>query len=96
MAPIMNVVADRQGLAAGDIIYSFAGVTAASEGGIQAIGQVVARSEGVSVPRLTAADMPQRSLTLLALRGSDRKMLQLTPRSGWGGRGLLGCHILPA
>lgn len=28
---------------------------------------------------------------------SRRQELQLTltPRSGWGGRGLLGCHILP-
>lgn len=22
-------------------------------------------------------------------------MLQIVPRPGWGGRGLLGCHIVP-
>ncbi|CAK9781111.1 hypothetical protein CC85DRAFT_135051 [Cutaneotrichosporon oleaginosum] len=68
------------GLEAGDIIYSFSGITAPA--GIQAIGAVVQRSEG-------------QSLTLLVLRGAERKMLRLTPRT-WSGRGLLGCHILPA
>ncbi|BEI85476.1 hypothetical protein CcaverHIS002_0508770 [Cutaneotrichosporon cavernicola] len=70
------------GLTPGDIIYSFSGITAASEGGMQAIGAVVQRSEG-------------QTLTLLVLRGNERKMLHLTPRA-WSGRGLLGCHILPA
>ncbi|BEJ16326.1 hypothetical protein CspHIS471_0509310 [Cutaneotrichosporon sp. HIS471] len=70
------------GLAPGDIIYSFSGITAATEGGMQAIGAVVQRSEG-------------QTLTLLVLRGNERKMLRLTPRA-WSGRGLLGCHILPA
>lgn len=32
------------------------------------------------------------------LDGSDRRQelqLTLTPRRNWGGRGMLGCHILP-
>ncbi|KAL1411426.1 putative 26S proteasome regulatory subunit [Vanrija albida] len=70
------------GLQARDAIYSFSGITAASAGGLQAIGPVVARSEG-------------SPLTLLVLRGEERKLIRLTPRSGWGGRGLLGCHIVP-
>ncbi|GMK55261.1 hypothetical protein CspeluHIS016_0203170 [Cutaneotrichosporon spelunceum] len=70
------------GLAAGDVVYSFSGITAATPGGMQAIGPVVQRSEG-------------RRLTLLVLRGNERRMLYLTPRT-WSGRGLLGCHILPA
>jgi 26S proteasome non-ATPase regulatory subunit 9 len=70
------------GLGAGDTIYSFSGITADSPGGFQAVGGVVARSEG-------------QALTLLVLRSGERRLLRLTPRSGWGGRGMLGCHILP-
>ncbi|WOO81170.1 26S proteasome non-ATPase regulatory subunit 9 [Vanrija pseudolonga] len=84
---LVNSVADNSpaaaaGLQARDVIYSFSGITAASPGGMQAIGPVVARSEG-------------SPLTLLVQRGNERKLIRLTPRSGWGGRGLLGCHIVP-
>jgi hypothetical protein len=41
--------ADNKGLQAGDMIYSFAGVT--SEQGLQAIGALVQRSEDVRPPR---------------------------------------------
>ncbi|WVW83992.1 hypothetical protein I302_106017 [Kwoniella bestiolae CBS 10118] len=74
--------ASQAGLQPNDLIYDFAGVTHLSPGGIQAIGSVVSRSEGVS-------------LKLLVLRGEQRITLHLTPRNGWGGRGSLGCHILP-
>ncbi|WWC89227.1 uncharacterized protein L201_004145 [Kwoniella dendrophila CBS 6074] len=74
--------ASQAGLQANDQIYDFAGVTHLSQGGIQAIGSVVSRSEGVS-------------LKLLVLRADQRITLYLTPRNGWGGRGSLGCHILP-
>ncbi|KAK6910004.1 26S proteasome non-ATPase regulatory subunit 9 [Kwoniella mangroviensis CBS 8886] len=74
--------ASQAGLQPDDLIYDFAGVTHTSQGGIQAIGAVVSRSEGVS-------------LKLLILRGDQRVTLHLTPRNGWGGRGSLGCHILP-
>ncbi|RSH86894.1 putative 26S proteasome regulatory subunit [Apiotrichum porosum] len=70
------------GLEASDLIYSFSGITASNANAMQAIGSTVAASEG-------------QPLTLLVTRASERKMLRLTPRSGWGGRGLLGCHILP-
>ncbi|WWD17211.1 hypothetical protein CI109_101649 [Kwoniella shandongensis] len=70
------------GLRPADLIYSFEGVTADSPGGIQAIGSVVARSEGTT-------------LAILVLRQEERVTLSLTPRNGWGGRGMLGCHILP-
>ncbi|RSH87240.1 putative 26S proteasome regulatory subunit [Saitozyma podzolica] len=71
------------GLNAGDYILDFAGVTA--PGGLQDIGALVQRSE-------------MTPLRLVVSRGSEaqRVVLTLTPRSGWGGRGLLGCHILPA
>jgi len=84
----VNSVADGSpaataGLLARDLVYSFAGVTVASEGGLQAIGAVVSRSEGTP-------------LELLVMRGEGRIRMSLTPRNGWGGRGSLGCHILPA
>ncbi|KAL7421885.1 putative 26S proteasome regulatory subunit [Cryptotrichosporon argae] len=78
-----NSPAEAAGLQAGDLIHSFAGVTASSSGGLQAIGAAVSRSEG-------------SSLNLLVVRAGERIQLQLTPRNGWGGRGSLGCHILPA
>lgn len=28
-------------------------------------------------------------------RGDQELELNLVPRSGWGGRGLLGCHLVP-
>ncbi|WWC62072.1 uncharacterized protein I303_104662 [Kwoniella dejecticola CBS 10117] len=76
--------ASQAGLQTNDMIYDFAGVTHTSQGGIQAIGTVVSRSEG-------------ESLRLLVLRGGgeERITLSLIPRTGWGGRGSLGCHILP-
>ncbi|WWC94269.1 hypothetical protein V866_001110 [Kwoniella sp. B9012] len=74
--------ASQAGLQPDDLIHDFAGVTHTSQGGIQAIGVVVSRSEGVS-------------LKLLVVRGDQRVTLHLTPRNGWGGRGSLGCHILP-
>ncbi|WVQ80734.1 hypothetical protein IAT38_002839 [Cryptococcus sp. DSM 104549] len=75
--------AAEAGLRAQDMIYSFAGVTSASSGGLQSIGAKVVQSEGVALP-------------LLVLRGQERVRLSLTPRNGWGGRGSLGCHIVPA
>ncbi|WVF71259.1 hypothetical protein IAT40_006062 [Kwoniella sp. CBS 6097] len=78
--------ASQAGLRAEDLIYDFAGVNHTTSGGIQAIGGLVNRSEGTS-------------LTLLVLRPTpsepERITLHLIPRSGWGGRGMLGCHILP-
>ncbi|KIJ54540.1 hypothetical protein M422DRAFT_24488 [Sphaerobolus stellatus SS14] len=37
----------------------------------------------------------EKTVELVVLRNQTRKTLQLTPRKGWGGRGLLGCHIVP-
>ncbi|KAE8537930.1 hypothetical protein D1P53_005991 [Cryptococcus gattii VGV] len=79
----VNSPASVAGLKAQDMIYSFAGIDHTSPGGLQAIGAAVAQSEGTPLP-------------LLVMRGQERLQLTLTPQSGWGGRGLIGCHILPA
>lgn len=36
-----------------------------------------------------------REIDVIVLRGEERVGIRLTPRSGWGGRGMLGCHLLP-
>ncbi|KAF6757332.1 hypothetical protein DFP72DRAFT_890887 [Ephemerocybe angulata] len=36
-----------------------------------------------------------RPISITVLRSGESKVLSLTPRKGWGGRGLLGCHIVP-
>ncbi|WVQ99611.1 hypothetical protein IAU59_006747 [Kwoniella sp. CBS 9459] len=82
--------ASQAGLKAGDLIYDFAGVFHDSPGGIQAIGALVNQSEGASLTLLVLRPTPAPSTA-----PGERITLQLTPRSGWGGRGMLGCHILP-
>ena len=37
----------------------------------------------------------QKPIQLGVLRDGASKTLSLTPRSGWGGRGLIGTHIVP-
>ncbi|KZO96905.1 hypothetical protein CALVIDRAFT_536827 [Calocera viscosa TUFC12733] len=36
-----------------------------------------------------------RDMTVIIRRGEERKSIVLRPRTGWGGRGMLGCHIVP-
>lgn len=83
------------------MIYAFGDVKADGLGSIQAIGNLVGRSDGVSYSAIaakTSAD-PKVALPILVERqnetGIQRISLTLTPRTGWGGRGSLGCHILP-
>lgn len=64
-----------------DLLVSLGGVSAAAAGptdALRAVAALVGRSEGVQ-------------LAVVVTRGAERKELMLTPRSGWGGRGLLGC-----
>lgn len=36
-----------------------------------------------------------KHIIIRVLRAGEQKYLTLTPRQGWGGRGMLGCHIVP-
>jgi 26S proteasome non-ATPase regulatory subunit 9 len=53
------------------------------------------------VAAITRADESQLPITVKALRPSDSGgpsepvTMTLTPRRNWGGRGMLGCHLLP-
>ncbi|TEY86508.1 hypothetical protein BOTCAL_0007g00350 [Botryotinia calthae] len=76
--------ADDAGLKAGDTIRNFGYVNHANHDGLKRVGECVQGNEG-------------REVMVKVSRDSGRQELQLslTPRRNWGGRGLLGCHILP-
>ncbi|KAI8945190.1 hypothetical protein F4801DRAFT_569210 [Xylaria longipes] len=90
-AKVNNVVADSPaeaaGLKAGDEIRNFGYVNKSNHDGLRKVGECVQGNEG------------RRVLVKIARRtdSGTRQELQLylTPRRNWGGRGLLGCHILP-
>ncbi|KAK4048490.1 putative 26S proteasome regulatory subunit [Microbotryomycetes sp. JL221] len=83
--------ADNAGLKRQDLIVSIGSITILNHDRLRAVGRLVNTSEGVTLPvvilRPTAFKSDREELQQLHLR--------LTPRSGWGGRGLLGCHIVP-
>ncbi|KAK7520647.1 26S proteasome non-ATPase-like protein regulatory subunit 9 [Phyllosticta citriasiana] len=77
--------ADAAGLKAGDKIVKFGNVNWMNHEKLSKVAEAVSQSEG-------------RPLTLQVSReGASPELmsLQLTPRRNWGGRGLLGCHLLP-
>ncbi|KAK9729346.1 putative 26S proteasome regulatory subunit [Basidiobolus ranarum] len=90
---VVNAVAPdspalEAGLEKGDKIIRFGEINYSNHESLQAVGRLVASNEG-------------KTLILLVERndnsdgGSTTITLKLTPKGGWGGRGLLGCHILP-
>ncbi|QSZ30320.1 hypothetical protein DSL72_004842 [Monilinia vaccinii-corymbosi] len=76
--------ADDAGLKAGDTVRNFGYVNHANHDNLKRVGECVQGNEG-------------REVMVKISRNSGRQELQLTltPRRDWGGRGLLGCHILP-
>jgi 26S proteasome regulatory subunit N4 len=78
--------AHEAGLKAEDRIRSFGGTNWMNHERLRKVGEVVQRNLG-------------RQILVKVVRGTgnDAQELQLrvTPRQGWGGRGTLGCHILP-
>ncbi|GAA6058041.1 hypothetical protein JCM3770_002935 [Rhodotorula araucariae] len=74
--------ADSAGIQRGDLVVALGTVTSANHDHLRAVAALVGRSEGATLP-------------VVILRRGDRLELSLTPKSGWGGRGLLGCHIVP-
>ncbi|KAI1500116.1 hypothetical protein F5X99DRAFT_410437 [Biscogniauxia marginata] len=79
--------ADAAGLKAGDEIRNFGYVNKDNHDGLKKVAECVQGNEGqrvlVKVSRRTDSTVRQEL------------HLNLTPRRDWGGRGLLGCHILP-
>ncbi|KAI0176193.1 hypothetical protein GGR52DRAFT_349601 [Hypoxylon sp. FL1284] len=84
---VANSPAESAGLKAGDEIRSFGYVNVTNHDGLRKVAECVQGNEG------------QRILVKVSRRGEPGRRVELqialTPRRNWGGRGLLGCHILP-
>lgn len=96
--------AETAGLQAGDEIRNFGYVNHENHNGLRRVGECVQGNEGVSVRIMgsyTSANVLQSEILVKIARHSSIEprrqelSLRLTPRRDWGGRGLLGCHILP-
>jgi 26S proteasome regulatory subunit N4 len=71
-----------KGLQPNDKIVKFGICYAHNNAKLARVAEIVQVSEG-------------RTIDVVVLRDGGRVSLKLTPRSGWGGRGMLGCHLLP-
>lgn len=79
--------ADRAGLKPGDEIRNFGYVNFSNNDGLKKVGECVQGNEGQNIfVRISRPAGPGERQEL---------RLTLTPRRNWGGRGMLGCHILP-
>ncbi|KLO13000.1 hypothetical protein SCHPADRAFT_915414 [Schizopora paradoxa] len=72
------------GLRREDLLLRFGHLKASSFSGtsLQPLAEFVSQQEN-------------RQLTVKVRRGGEDIALNFTPRQGWGGRGMLGCHIVP-
>lgn len=98
--------ADSAGLRVGDTITKFGWVDWTNHERLSRVAEAVSQNEGVSLNtalalQLAWTDNAQLPITVKALRPStsggpaETVQMQLTPRRNWGGRGMLGCHLLP-
>jgi len=73
-------------LKAGDLIRNFGYVNFGNHDGLKKVAECVQGNEGQNI--LVKASRTNGAQT-------QELRLTLTPRRNWGGRGMLGCHILP-
>ncbi|TFA98573.1 26S proteasome non-ATPase regulatory subunit 9 [Trichoderma ghanense] len=79
--------AEQAGLQAGDEIRNFGYVNRSNHDGLKKVAECVMGNEGRNIfIRVSRPDGVARRQEL---------RLTLVPRKDWGGRGMLGCHILP-
>jgi 26S proteasome non-ATPase regulatory subunit 9 len=79
--------AESAGLKAGDEIRNFGYVNQANHDNLRKVAECVQGNEGSNVLiKVSRAD---------GVAERQELRLTLTPRKDWGGRGMLGCHILP-
>ncbi|KAI9892065.1 MAG: putative 26S proteasome regulatory subunit [Vezdaea aestivalis] len=83
-----NSPADRAGLKQGDAIRNFGSVNWMNHERLSKVAEEVQRDEGRVV-------LVKVWRTMDGLGNSEDVEVRLVPRRDWGGRGLLGCHIIP-
>ncbi|EAT78468.2 hypothetical protein SNOG_14231 [Parastagonospora nodorum SN15] len=91
-AKVNSVVADSPaelaGLRVGDTITKFGWVDWTNHERLSRVAEAVSQNEGLPIAvkalRPTASGGPAETV-----------QMTLTPRRNWGGRGMLGCHLLP-
>ncbi|CAO3609324.1 unnamed protein product [Cunninghamella echinulata] len=74
--------ASSAGLQRNDQIIQFGNITATNHQQLQALAGVVSTNIG-------------QSIEIKIMRDQQEMILSLIPRMDWGGRGALGCHIVP-
>lgn len=74
--------AKEAGLEKGDLLLQIGNINSSNHQNLTKLNELVAGSEN-------------QTLAMRILRHGQQRQLTLTPHKGWGGRGLLGCHILP-
>ncbi len=97
--------ADGAGLKPGDEIRTFGYVDGSNHDNLRKVAECVQGNEGVSQSYTwclanSNTDNSKSNIFIRVSRPTDvaqrqELRLTLTPRRDWGGRGLLGCHILP-
>ncbi|RPB20815.1 hypothetical protein L211DRAFT_791591 [Terfezia boudieri ATCC MYA-4762] len=70
------------GLRLGDKVKRFGPCHALNHDGLKKVAEVVGDNEG-------------KGLKVVVERGAEEVEVTVTPAKGWGGRGLLGCHLKP-
>lgn len=100
-----NSPAETAGLRAGDAIRNFGYVNRENHDNLKKVAECVQGNEGVSSCTLVSSKdilLTVRKQNILvkvsrSVAGGQTQELRLTlvPKRDWGGRGLLGCHILP-
>jgi len=79
---VANSPADTAGMKAGDRVTRFGYVDWTNHERLGKVAQVVQNNEN-------------QTILVKVLREGQMVQLELTPRRDWGGRGLLGCHLVP-
>ncbi|KXL49399.1 hypothetical protein M433DRAFT_65088 [Acidomyces richmondensis BFW] len=80
--------ADQAGLKVGDQVVRFGLVDYTNHERLNKVAQVVQQNENCAILVIVL----RKNIATDAL---EQHHLRLTPRRNWGGRGLLGCHLLP-
>ncbi|GKZ31019.1 putative 26S proteasome regulatory subunit [Aspergillus brasiliensis] len=80
--------ADQAGLRVGDTVREFGSANWLNHERLSKVAEIVQQSEGRTVAVKVVRKDPSSS-------SSVDLSLQLVPRRDWGGRGLLGCHLVP-